>query len=106
MEKNIIILAVGIAIGYFIFKKGVVKVTPVIETVNPGDKSKEIEGMQKLIENAVKLKYSEYGVYDEDTLASVKHLFNGTSALQNASGSIDKKFVKDLSKIYFNSQTI
>lgn len=104
MERNLIILGIGIAIGYFIFKQGIVKTE--IETISPGDKSKDIEGMQKAFEIISKLKFSEYGVYDEDTLAAVQYLMKGTNSLKNSKGVIDKAFVSDISKIYNNSLTV
>jgi hypothetical protein len=104
MERTLITLAVGIAIGYFIFKQGIIK--PEMETVEVGDKSKDIEGMQRAFEKIGKLKFNNYGVYDDDTLASVNYLLKGTSGLVNSKGVINKSLVNDLAKIHFNSETI
>jgi hypothetical protein len=102
MERTLITLAIGIAIGYLIYKQGVIKPTP--QVVELGDKSKELEGMQKAFEKISKLKFKDYGVYDEDTLASVNYLLKGTSGLIDNNGTINKNLVNDLSIIYVNSQ--
>jgi hypothetical protein len=104
MERTLITLAVGIAIGYFIFKQGIIK--PGLEVVEVGDKSKEIEGMQKAFEKISKLKFKDYGVYDEDTLAAVNYLLKGTSGLIDNKGNINRILVNDIAKIEFNSQTV
>lgn len=106
MERNLIILAVGIAIGYFIFKQGIVKTDSGIEVIKPGDKSKDIEGMQKAFEKIGKIQFKDYGVYDEETLEAVKYLLKGTSGLIDNKGSINKQLVFDIAKIELNSQTI
>lgn len=103
MGKNLIILAVGIAIGYFILKKNAIIAKG--ETIKPGDKGKNIEGMQKAFEKIAGLKFDEYGVYDVDTLEAVNYLLKGTTVLKDAGGVLDKNFSNDLSRLYYNSQT-
>jgi hypothetical protein len=103
VERNLIILGIGIAIGYFIFRK---KLQSQMEVIQPGDKSKDIEGMQKFFEKFASLKFDDYGVYDSDTQASVQYLLKGTNALKDNKGSIDMNFSKDLATIYTNSLTI
>lgn len=103
MERNLVILALGIAIGYFLFKN---KAIPSNEVIQIGDKGKDIEGMQKMFEKVSNLKFNDYGVYDEDTQASVLYLLKNTSALKDSKGSVNKNFASDISKIYFNSLTI
>ena len=97
--KNIAILGVGIAIGYFLFRKANVLSG---ETVKVGDKSKDIEGMQKSFEKIANLKFDEYGQYDSDTLEAAKYLLSGTQVM-NENGSLDGKFVRDLSRMHFNT---
>lgn len=104
MKRDLIILGIGLTIGYFLFRSRVV--SGGIKVTRPGDKGKEIEGVQKLFEKVTKLQFSDYGVYDQQTLDSVNYLLKGTSALKNDKGTIDKTFMNDLSTIYFNSLTI
>jgi hypothetical protein len=104
MERSLIILGIGIAIGYFAFRSKLG--SGVIEVIKPGDKGKDIEGMQRLFERVAKLQFNEYGVYDQETVASVNYLLKNTNALKSNTGAIDKKFCNDLSQIYFNSLTV
>jgi len=102
--RDIAILGFGIFIGYVILKNQNLPLSGVRVDVKPGDKSKDIEGMQKVIERIAGLKFYEYGQYDADTLASIQYLMKGTSALKNyEKGLINPVFVSDLSKIYENS---
>ena len=103
MTKNIIILAIGIGIGYLIFRKDILD-TPGLNIVKPGDKSKDIEGMQMAFEKIAGLRFESYGQYDADTLATVQYLLAGTSGLKDSMrGYISASMVSDLSKIYNNS---
>jgi hypothetical protein len=105
MTKNILILLAGIGIGYLIFKKRVLNPQS-LALVKPGDKSKDIEGMQMAFEKIAGLQFENYGQYDADTLATVQYLLNGTSGLKDSmKGYVDPVLVKDLSKIYNNSKT-
>ena len=104
MERTLLILGIGIAIGYFVFRGKGISVDN--QVIKPGDKGKDIEGMQKLFERLTKMQFEDYGVYDQDTVAGVQYLLKDTNALKDKQGSIDKKFCTDLSKIYFNSLTI
>lgn len=98
--KEIVILGIGVAVGYYLLG-GANK--PMDGTyIKTGDKSKEIEGMQKAFEGIAGLKFDEYGNYDADTLAASKFLLAGTKALK-PDGQINSVFVSDLSKIYYNS---
>lgn len=101
MVKNIAILSAGILIGYLLLRRSEA-VSAVV--VKPGDKSKDIEGMQKAFEKLGNMKFEQYGQYDADTLAVVQYMMAGTGSLKNSDkGYVDAAIVMDLSKIYSNS---
>ena len=103
MIKNVAILGVGVIIGYYLLKPNKT-VNSALKTVNSGDKSKDVEGMQKAFEKIANLKFETYGQYDADTLAAVQYLLRGTSGLiDSESGAINASLVNDISKIYYNS---
>jgi hypothetical protein len=99
--KNVLILGAGILIGYMLFRKSIQETG--VSIVKPGDKSKEIEGMQKAFEKIGTFRFDEYGQYDADTLAVVQYLLNGSTSLKNESGHLDSRLVSDLSVIYYNT---
>ena len=103
MMKNIAILGVGVIIGYYLLKPQKAGTAPV-NVVKVGDKSKDVEGMQKSFEKIANLRFPSYGTYDSDTLAAVQYLMKGTSSLVDAeSGAVKASFVNDISKLYNNS---
>ena len=103
MMRELTILGVGVALGYFLFRKSDVILPSGV--VAPGDKSREIEGMQKAMEKIGNLKFGEYGQYDADTQAAVQYLMRGTSAVRDANkGLVNETFVKDISTMYFNGK--
>jgi len=103
--KNAVILGIGVLIGYYLLKpKAVVGSENVTKK---GDKSKDMEGMQKLLEDVGDIKFSSYGQYDADTQAAVQALLKGTSGLTDSdSGAIKASFVHDLATIHQNSLKI
>lgn len=103
--KNLAILGVGIAIGYFLFRNSAKIIQP--NVILPGDKGKEVEGMQKLMNSVANIEFEQYGQYDADTEAAVLYLMKGTKGLVSESkGAVDKEFATDLARIYFNSKNI
>jgi hypothetical protein len=103
MMREITILGVGIAIGYFLFRKSDVILPSGV--IAPGDKGREIEGMQKAFEKMGNLKFSQYGQYDSDTQAAVQYLMQGTTALKDMNkGLVSESFASDIAKVYFNSK--
>lgn len=101
MNRTLLIFGIGLLAGYFIFHKKNIS----SGSISVGDKSKEIEGMQRLFERVAGIKFNEYGVYDQQTRENLSYLLKDTSVMKG-SGSIDFRFTSDLSKIYSNSLTI
>ena len=103
MIRDIAILGVGVAIGYYLLKPKKAGTNPV-RVVKMGDKAKGIEGMQKAFEKIGGLKFDSYGQYDSDTLAAAQYHMEGTNSLVDQdSGAIKASFVNDISTIYNNS---
>ena len=96
--KKLVLIGLGIGIGYLLFSK-----KSVLQTVQLGEKGKEIEGMQRSIERLTGVRFENYGVYDKDTQAAVQYLMNGTSAMKNNEGDLDPEFVTDMAIMHKNS---
>lgn len=84
-NREILFLLGGIAIGYLVFRPR----TQVIEVVQLGDKSKNVEKLQKL------LKLEPTGVYCKQTKKKAVDVLNGTKVLTDSErGAINKDFIE------------
>ena len=102
--RELVILGIGIALGYYLVTEKGVGLKSNVTVVKPGDKSQDIEGMQKVFENIAGLKFSGYGNYDSDTLAAAQYLLAGTKGMTDSNkGYINSELVSDLAKINSNS---
>ena len=96
--KKLLLIGVGVGIGYMLFSK-----KSTWRTVSMGEKAKEIEGMQHSLERMTGVKFDNYGVYDKETQDVVRFLMKGTSVMKNNRGDLDPEFVTDMAKMYNNS---
>lgn len=90
----------GLAIGVIIAKMSVKKKP--VETIQKGDKSKDVLLMQKLINESLERRNSkervkESGTADKMTTKKAKEVFDGTNAMVN--GAIVKDFINDTGKV-------
>jgi hypothetical protein len=101
MKKEHIILLVvaGIALTCLAYRAG--KISSVKKSViKPGDKGKEIYGLQEALSSITGLKFTNMGAYDTETLNAVRYYMEGTKNLIDPEkGYINKDFAADMYNI-------
>jgi hypothetical protein len=93
-KEHVILLLAAVVLSYLLLRKGNDKS---VQYIKPGDKGKEVYGLQAALTAITGLTFSDMGAYDNETLDMVRHYLGGTDALiDSEKGWVRKDFAKDL----------
>jgi len=96
-KQHLILLTAAIVLGVIIYDRDKRIISEPFNVIKPGDKGKDVFGLQGALTSLTGIKLANMGVYDNETLSAVQYYMGGSNALHDyEKGYVDRNFASDL----------